>query len=195
MLRRLAGHHAGWNAMDLLRGHVGSLYWKNLPTDFFRLLLFLVYFPRATPDLPALAHSHDSIKPPGSSTAAQPTYRTALAVTLICIVHAFITAILSLYFSFAAPQYLQSFANTLGILSTILAIIQYFPQIYTTWVLRRVASLSIPMMCIQTPGSFVWAASLAARLGAGGWSAWGVYMVTGCLQGSLRRTAITHRPP
>jgi hypothetical protein len=40
-------------------------------------------------------------------------------------------------------------------------------------------------MCIQTPGSFVWAGSLAARLGAGGWSAWGVYVVTGCLQGTL----------
>lgn len=51
--------------------------------------------------------------------------------------------------------------------------------------LKKVGSLSIPMMCIQTPGSFVWAASLAARLGEEGWSAWGVYLVTGCLQGSL----------
>lgn len=41
------------------------------------------------------------------------------------------------------------------------------------------------MMCIQTPGSFVWAGSLAKRFGAEGWSAWGVYLVTGCLQGSL----------
>lgn len=41
------------------------------------------------------------------------------------------------------------------------------------------------MMCIQTPGSFVWAASLAARLGPSGWSAWGVYCVTGVLQGTL----------
>ena len=41
------------------------------------------------------------------------------------------------------------------------------------------------MMLIQTPGSFVWAASLAARLGKEGWSAWGVYVVSGCLQGSL----------
>jgi len=41
------------------------------------------------------------------------------------------------------------------------------------------------MMLIQTPGSFVWAGSLAARLGKEGWSAWGVYLVTGCLQGSL----------
>lgn len=41
------------------------------------------------------------------------------------------------------------------------------------------------MMCIQTPGSFVWAASLAARFGPSGWSAWGVYVVTGTLQGTL----------
>jgi hypothetical protein len=41
------------------------------------------------------------------------------------------------------------------------------------------------MMCIQTPGSFVWAASLAKRLGREGWSAWGLYIVTGCLQGVL----------
>ena len=40
-------------------------------------------------------------------------------------------------------------------------------------------------MVIQTPGSFVWAGSLAARLGAEGWSTWGIYLVTGCLQGCL----------
>ena len=45
-------------------------------------------------------------------------------------------------------------------------------------------------MCIQTPGSFVWAASLAGRLGKGAWSAWGVYLVTGCLQGTLLVMAI-----
>jgi hypothetical protein len=41
------------------------------------------------------------------------------------------------------------------------------------------------MMVIQTPGSFLWAASLAARLGMEGWSTWGVYLITGCLQGCL----------
>jgi len=53
------------------------------------------------------------------------------------------------------------------------------------------------MMCIQTPGSFVWAGSLAARLGPSGWSAWGVYVITGCLQGTLLVMGsyfeITHR--
>ena len=39
-------------------------------------------------------------------------------------------------------------------------------------------------MCIQTPGSFVWAVSLAAREGTA-WSSWITYVVTGCLQGCL----------
>lgn len=46
------------------------------------------------------------------------------------------------------------------------------------------------MMCIQTPGSLVWAASLAAREGAKGWSVWGVLVVTAFLQGTLLVMAI-----
>ncbi|KAJ9652208.1 hypothetical protein H2198_008512 [Neophaeococcomyces mojaviensis] len=139
------------------------------------LFLFLIYFPRATSGAPNLAKEIDKT----------PSFRTALIVVWICVIHALVTAIISICFVFARPQHLQNWANFLGILSTVLAVIQYFPQIYTTWVIKRVASLSIPMMCIQTPGSFVWAASLATRLGPSGWSAWGVYCVTGVLQGML----------
>ena len=102
-----------------------------------------------------------------------------------CIVHALVIVILSVFFVLVHPQSLQGWANFLGVFGTVLASIQYFPQIWTTFTLKRVGSLSIPMMCIQTPGAFVWAASLAARLGKEGWSAWGVYVVTGCLQGTL----------
>jgi len=76
-------------------------------------------------------------------------------------------------------------AYFLGVLAAVLSIIQYLPQIWTTWKLGHVGSLSIPMMLIQTPGSFVWAGSLAERLGIDGWSTWGVFLMTGCLQGSL----------
>lgn len=82
------------------------------------------------------------------------------------------------------------FAYALGILAAIAASLQYFPQLYTTFVLKRVESLSIPMMCVQTPGSFVWVASLMARLGWEGWSTWGSFLVTACLQGSLLVMAI-----
>lgn len=83
------------------------------------------------------------------------------------------------------PDLLGAWANILGLSAAALALVQYFPQIWTTYHLRHVGSLSVLMMVIQTPGSFVWAGSLAARLGAEGWSTWGVYLVTGCLQGSL----------
>ena len=46
------------------------------------------------------------------------------------------------------------------------------------------------MMCIQTPGSFVWVGSLAARFGWEGWSTWGIFLVTGVLQGFLLIMAI-----
>ncbi|EXJ55222.1 hypothetical protein A1O7_08148 [Cladophialophora yegresii CBS 114405] len=168
------------------------------------LLLFLIFFPRGEVAPSALDAADDSDEtaatisdpPPAlgitksipadsDSVALAPSYRTALVVVAVCVLHAALTAILSFFFIYAAPQHAQSWANFLGVLSTVLASIQYFPQIYTTYRLKRVGSLSIPMMCIQTPGSFVWAGSLAARLGPEGWSAWGVYLVTGCLQGCL----------
>jgi hypothetical protein len=46
------------------------------------------------------------------------------------------------------------------------------------------------MMCIQTPGSFVWAVSLATREGTR-WSSWATYVVTGILQGCLLAMCIT----
>ncbi|KEF55382.1 uncharacterized protein A1O9_08132 [Exophiala aquamarina CBS 119918] len=179
------------------------------------LLLFLIFFPRSpstssqhtttknsgTPDhslavngigvnadIDVDSPSSSSIYPvePTDTTKPLPhSYQTALLVTLLSVLHAIIILILSVYYVYLRPQHSQWWANFLGIFSTILASIQYFPQIWTTWNLKRVGSLSIPMMCIQTPGSFVWAGSLAKRFGMEGWSAWGVYLVTGCLQGSL----------
>lgn len=115
----------------------------------------------------------------------QPSYSTAVIVSITCLAHAVIVLIVSLAVAIKHPSHLQTWANVLGIMSAVLASIQYFPQIWTTFRLQKVGSLSIPMMCIQTPGSLVWAASLAQRLGAEGWSAWGVYVITALLQGTL----------
>lgn len=109
----------------------------------------------------------------------------AVTVALICLLHGFIVIVVSVGLAVARPHHLGTWANLLGITATLLAVIQYLPQILLTWRLGHVGSLSIPMMLIQTPGSFVWSASLAARLGSEGWSTWGVFLVTGCLQGCL----------
>ena len=107
------------------------------------------------------------------------------------MVHLFSTALVCVCVLYLAPSYLYTLAAVLGITGTVLAAIQFLPQIYTTWRLQKVGSLSIPMMCIQTPGSFVWVASLAGRLGWEGWSTWGIYLVTGCLQGCLLAMGIS----
>ncbi|CAD6567382.1 MAG: hypothetical protein CYPHOPRED_001637 [Cyphobasidiales sp. Tagirdzhanova-0007] len=75
-------------------------------------------------------------------------------------------------------------ATFLGILSTVLALFQYLPQIRRTWQRKLVGSLSISMMGLQAPGSFIFVYSLAMRPGVN-WTTWGVYLSTGILQGVL----------
>lgn len=147
-----------------------------------------MFYPRATsPRSPA---QHAAAESSSEEAQAQPPYGTALAVTALCILHALVVTIVSVALAVRRSDLLQGWAVSLGVLAAILALIQYFPQIYTTLRLRCVGSLSIPMMCIQTPGSLVWAGSLAARMGADGWSSWGVLVVTACLQGTLLAMAV-----
>lgn len=136
------------------------------------VLLYLVYFPRVS----GMPEDNYSLKY---------TWKTAVVITLICLIHALIFFFISISLLLFSPNSLNAWADFLGILAAVLSVIQYLPQIWTTWKLGHVGSLSIPMMLIQTPGSFVWAGSLAERLGIDGWSTWGVFVMTGCLQGSL----------
>jgi hypothetical protein len=136
------------------------------------LFLFLIFFPTPGPEHVA-------------SDPSIPTWKDALGVVTTSVGHFIVVLLVSITISLFYPSHLQSWATLLGLGAALLACIQYLPQLYTTWRLQHVMSLSIPMMCIQTPGSFVFAASLAMRLGPQGWSAWGVYIITGLLQGCL----------
>ncbi|GAB7346817.1 hypothetical protein MBLNU459_g1913t1 [Dothideomycetes sp. NU459] len=68
--------------------------------------------------------------------------------------------------------------------------IQYIPQLWTTYKIGHVLSLSITTMIIQVPGAFLFAFSLWLRVGWQGWSTWLIYCVTGLLQGALLGMAI-----
>ena len=153
--------------------------WKPLTKPLRSLLLFLLFFPHATPSA--------STNKPGDT----PTFRTAIIIFIICILHAVLIFIVSVVVLYLHHDSLLPWANFLGVFGTLLAAVQFLPQIWTTWKLQDVRSLSIPMMCIQTPGSFVWVGSLAARFGWQGWSTWGIYLVTGILQGFLLCMGIT----
>jgi hypothetical protein len=138
------------------------------------MLLFLIFFPR-NPQPSELDEQDTSL----------PTWKEAIIVLATSLTFFVIALLGSIIFVYAAPSHVRGWANFLGLLATALAAVQYIPQIIMTWRLQEIGSLSVPMMCIQTPGSFVFAASLAARLGPGGWSAWGLFIFTGCLQGCL----------
>lgn len=79
---------------------------------------------------------------------------------------------------------LLTLAQINGIMSTLLTVIKYVPQIYTTYRLKHPGTLSIPMMCIQTPGGFVFTATLFFTKGSH-WSSWMSYFVAAMLQGTL----------
>ncbi|KAL3469830.1 hypothetical protein BJX99DRAFT_240592 [Aspergillus californicus] len=167
------------SGLSCFAGLLGILQVGTQWLSFFTILtLFIWFFPRETP-----------LSPPAAAREG-PTYRTALVVAGICICHAVIMLIVTLAVGFRQPSSLQPWSNFCGITAAILASIQYFPQIYTTLQLRCVGSLSIPMMCIQTPGALIWAGSLAARLGSEGWSTWGILIITACLQGTLLALAV-----
>lgn len=146
------------------------------------MLLFVVYFPH---------HVAVDLDEPRSQDLPDPRSRTLvwLATLITVIVVSTVTAVILTTY----PGLSYSWANLLGVTSSILSTIQYFPQIWTTWRLKKVYSLSIAMMCIQVPGAFVFASSLGARVGWSGWSTWVVYVITGFLQGVLLIMALYYR--
>src|SRR5437016_1326361 len=84
------------------------------------LLLFLIFFPRDSPL-------------PDNSSDRQPEWRTALIVGFLCILHGFAVVVISAAIVLSRPDYLGTWANLLGICATILACVQYFPQVWTTY--------------------------------------------------------------
>ncbi|KAI1261039.1 ATP synthase F0 [Xylariaceae sp. FL1019] len=150
------------------------------------LVLFLVFFRRDDADLDDEELEQDPDRP---------SWRTALGVGGLCLLHGLFVVVVSAALAFGAPTHLGTWANVLGVMSAALAAVQYIPQIWTTYKLKHAGSLSILMMTIQTPGGFLFAASLAARLGWRGWSSWGVYVLTAFMQGILLSMAIRYEWP
>jgi hypothetical protein len=146
----------------------------TLPSSFILFLIFFNY--KKTSDNELVGEAS--------------TWRTAAAVGLLCILHGLVVIVITGVFFIAMPKYLDSWANFLGVMAAVLAAIQYLPQIWTTYRLKHVGSLSIPMMCIQTPGGLLFAASLFARLGTEGWSTWVIYLLSAGMQGTILGMAI-----
>ncbi|KAL2140658.1 hypothetical protein VTI28DRAFT_3515 [Corynascus sepedonium] len=146
----------------------------------FIFVLFLVFF---------RYKSVDDVDD-GELDEGHPRWQTALLVASLTLLHGLAVIVITGVLSAVAKQQLPTWANILGVMAALLAAVQYIPQIWTTYHLKHVGSLSIPMMCIQTPGGFLFAASLFARLGWAGWSSWGIFVLTATMQGLLLSLAI-----
>lgn len=79
---------------------------------------------------------------------------------------------------------LVPFANALGIVSTSMALVQFFPQLLTTYRAQHAGTLSIPSMLIQTPGGLFWSWSLWAQPNSS-WSTYLPFLTSALLQGTL----------
>ncbi|KAK4058614.1 hypothetical protein OIO90_000058 [Microbotryomycetes sp. JL221] len=141
-----------------------------------------------------------------STIILSPEYRRAFSLFVLTMVHLILTTLTTIVLVVTLPsspeggtppafpdgggrehpseRAVRVWATTLGFLSIILACLQYLPQLFLTASSRLVGSLSIPMMCLQTPGSFVFVYTLAVRPGVN-WSGWATYLITGVLQGTL----------
>jgi len=62
-------------------------------------------------------------------------------------------------------------ATYFGLASLAVGLVQYLPQLWTTFRLKHTGSLSVLMLLIQIPGGYMWCLSLAMRRGSH-WSTW-----------------------
>ncbi|KAI8390304.1 hypothetical protein BD560DRAFT_380598 [Blakeslea trispora] len=162
-----------------------GLQWAMFSLVF---ILFLLYFPE---NKKRQLHAPRSLHLDLPSTIQSPLsneWKISLVVAAVCIGHlalSFFISVLLLVFV-GGPDHWQTnyWAAFLGILSMVLASLQYIPQIYKTWKSKKVGAISIPMMLLQTPGTALFVYSLMVRPGTN-WTAWLTYMVTGVLQGTL----------
>ncbi|USW53320.1 hypothetical protein Slin15195_G066390 [Septoria linicola] len=119
--------------------------------------------------------------------------RRAWIVLLIVCGFALAVLLVSAVVLHRFPWYAQSYADTLGISMTVLASVQWLPQVYTTWHLGHLGSLSALALCLQTPYTWTFSINMIIRYGLSGWSVWVVYVFVGCMEWTLIGFAIVFR--
>lgn len=172
------------------------------------LVLYLIYFPKhlkyqrvipvSSPDSSVAESNYGAVQdqendeeePNKAKVTTTPEWRLAVTLGIVVALHLGLLLLLSLallvYLPSTIPPHplLRLLATFLGVSATILAILQYAPQIHKTYKARLVGALSLGTMAIQVPGSVLFVLSLAFRPGTD-WTSWLPYAVTGAMQGAL----------
>ncbi|OWZ39035.1 hypothetical protein J010_04155 [Cryptococcus neoformans] len=172
------------------------------------LVLYLIYFPKhlkyqrvipvsssdsslAEPNYGAVQDQEDREEEPNKAkVTTTPEWRLAVTLGIVVALHLGLLLLISLallvYLPPTVPPHplLRLLATFLGLSATILAVLQYAPQIHKTYKARLVGALSLGTMAIQVPGSVLFVLSLVFRPGTN-WTSWLAYAVTGAMQGAL----------
>ncbi|KXN92869.1 hypothetical protein AN958_07066, partial [Leucoagaricus sp. SymC.cos] len=153
-------------------------------------VLYMIYYPKhlkyaQTPKLSATI---------SDLSTKSPQWRMSVICAWITFWHFMLSATITTYLMTTAPStptagiplpdHILLWATLLGVTSAILAAIQYAPQLIHTYRLKLVGVLSIPMMCINAPGSVFMIVSIASRPGTN-WTSWFTFLVAGIMQGTL----------
>lgn len=122
---------------------------------------------------------------PDSPAVETPMERYSKLTTTaqVCSFHVGLS-VAAIVYGLRTPATIPTISALHGIASTVFGTLQYLPQLRITWILKHPGTLSIPMMCLQTPGGFLWAGTMMARPGSH-WSLWLPYLTAACLQGTL----------
>lgn len=120
----------------------------------------------------------------GSVAQDKHEYARIVRVGQLVVVHAAASLVQIAVGLGAGRPTLLVLAQFNGLMSTMLTVVKYVPQILTTYRLKHPGTLSVGMMCIQTPGGFVFTATLFFTKGSH-WSSWMSYFTAAMLQGSL----------
>jgi len=129
-------------------------------------------------------------KPVKARLSTTPEWRLAVTLGAVVAIHLVLLTLLSLTLLLTLPPtspphplliYLTTF---LGVSATMLAVLQYGPQIYKTYRAGLVGALSLGTMFLQVPGSVLFVISIALAPGTD-WTSWMAYAVTGFMQGTL----------
>jgi uncharacterized protein with PQ loop repeat len=75
-------------------------------------------------------------------------------------------------------------AGCLGIISLLTGLVQFMPQVIHTITCRDFGALSLPMLLMQCPGSFLFAYSLSIQSGTN-WTSWIGFLIGGTFQAIL----------
>ncbi|KAH9886287.1 hypothetical protein C8Q73DRAFT_716140 [Cubamyces lactineus] len=165
------------------------------------LVLYMIYYPPNKKYVELDVNLRDDIPPQHVKTAVKrEEWKLSIVLSWVVFFHiAFIIFVTFLLLStnptpdatHRSPQ-LQLWATFLGVSSALLAAFQYTPQIAHTYRIKLVGALSIPMMCLQTPGAVLMVLSIALRPGTN-WTTWISYAVAGIMQGILLVMCIIFR--